>query len=532
MYDETQNEFTRHEPCPNCPSSDALARYSDGGAYCFACGYSERGSGQSTHTSRAPMIPLEGDFHRIPSRNLTEETCRKFNVRVNEGRIQFPYYDSSRQLVGYKHRGKEKDFRWQGKNPDNQLFGQQLWGKGKSIVITEGEFDALSVFQARKNWPVVSVPSGAQSAKKALAAQLNYLLNFEEIILMFDNDDAGISAAEECVSLFPPDRVFTAFIDGYKDASEAVSSKDYDAVTQAIWNKSTYTPKSIVDGRTLFDLVTTPLHGRDADYPYPALNTTTGGLRLGELVTITAGSGTGKSTLCGEIAVSLINQDQKVGYIALEESVKRTGLRLMTVAANKPLHLNNEIPNDSLRSAFDSTLGSGNVFLRDGFGSVDPDQLLNDIRFLVKAHEVQWIVLDHLSILLSGNESSDERKMIDIVMTKLRSFVEETGIGMILISHLRRNQGDKGHEDGAQVSLSQLRGSHSIAQLSDLVIALERDISKGDNRAQLRVLKNRFNGQTGPAGGLSYSTETGRMTEALDFDTDDKPATPTDYGDF
>lgn len=348
---------------------------------------------------------------------------------------------------------------------------------------------------------------------------------------MFDNDDAGISAAEECVSLFPPDRVFTAFIDGYKDASEAVSSKDYDAVTQAIWNKSTYTPKSIVDGRTLFDLVTTPLHGRDADYPFAPLNSTTGGLRLGELVTITAGSGTGKSTLCGEIAVALINQDQRVGYIALEESVKRTGLRLMTVAANKPLHLNNELPTDELREAFDKTLGSGNVFLRDGFGSVDPDSLLNDIRFLVKAHEVQWVVLDHLSILLSGNESNDERKMIDVVMTKLRSFVEETGIGMILISHLRRNQGDKGHEDGAQVSLSQLRGSHSIAQLSDLVIALERDISKGDNRAQLRVLKNRFNGQTGPAGGLSYSTETGRMTEALDFD-DDKPATPTDYGDF
>ena len=478
------------------------------------------------------MIPLEGDFHRIPSRNITEETCRKFNVRINNGRIQFPYYDSNRQLVGFKHRGKEKDFKWTGKNPDNQLFGQQLWGKGKSIVITEGEFDALSVFQARKNWPVVSIPSGAQSAKKALAAQLNYLLNFEEIILMFDNDEAGIAAAEECVSLFPPDRVFTAYVEGYKDASEALSAKDYEAINQSVWNKSTYTPKSIIDGRTLFDTVTTPLHGRDADYPFDALNGVSGGLRLGELVTITAGSGTGKSTLCGEIAVKLIQQGQKVGYIALEESVKRTGLRLMTVAANKPLHLNNEIPTDELRTAFDSTLGSGLVFLRDGFGSVDPDQLLNDIRFLVKAHEVKWIVLDHLSILLSGNESADERKMIDIVMTKLRSFVEETGIGMILISHLRRVQGDKGHEDGAQVSLGQLRGSHSIAQLSDLVLALERDISKGDNRSQLRVLKNRFNGQTGPAGGLSYSTETGRMLEALDFDNESPSSASTDYGDF
>ena len=94
---------------------------------------------------------------------------------------------------------------------------------------------------------------------------------------------------------------------------------------------------------------------------------------------------------------------------------------------------------------------------------------------LVKTNEVNWIILDHLSILLSGNESGDERKMIDVTMTKLRSFVEETGIGMILISHLRRAQGDQGHEDGAKVSLGQLRGSHAIAQLSDLVIALQRE---------------------------------------------------------
>ena len=201
----------------------------------------------------------------------------------------------------------------------------------------------------------------------------------------------------------------------------------------------------------------------------------------------------------------------------------------MTVAANKPLHLDNQIDAKDFSEAFAATLGSGRVFLRDGFGSVDPDALLNDIRYLVKTNNVQWVILDHLSILISGNESQDERKTLDIVMTKLRSFVEETGIGMILISHLRRNSGDKGHEDGARVSMSQLRGSQSIAQLSDLVIALERDISKGDMGSKLVVLKNRFNGQCGPAGDLTYSKDTGRLTTSL-FDpiTSTKPT----YDDF
>ena len=479
------------------------------------------------------MTQYSGDFAAIRSRNLTEDTCKKFNVRVDDGPvIRFPYYDSSGRIVGYKERDQSKNFSWKGKNEDNQLFGQNLWGSGKTIVITEGEMDALSVFQARPNWPVVSVPNGAKAAKKALQAQLNYLLGFNEIVLMFDGDDAGCAATEECIQLFPPDRVFIASLGSYKDASEALTARDGEAIRQAIWNKKTYTPKSIIDGSTLFDLVSTPLHGRDADYPFNDLNTTTGGLRLGELVTITAGSGTGKSTLCGEIATHLIGQDYKVGYIALEESVKRTALRLMTVKANKPLHLDNQINDDLFRQAFDESLGTGRIFLRDGFGSIDPDVILNDIRFLVKTHEVKWVILDHLSILLSGNESHDERKTIDVTMTKLRSFVEETGIGLVLISHLRRSGGDQGHEDGAKVSLGHLRGSHSIAQLSDLVIALQRNISAGDNASELVVLKNRFNGQTGPSGHLKFNTDTGRLQEHLDFTPSDKEPAPTGYGDF
>lgn len=474
-------------------------------------------------------IHYEGDFTAIRSRNITEETCRKFNVRVDGGPvIRFPYYNQARSLVAYKERDKDKNFRWVGHNADHRLFGQQLWGAGKTIVITEGELDALSVYQARPTWPVISVPNGAQGAKKALQAQLPWLLGFEEIVLMFDDDEAGVNAAESCVSLFPSDQVFIATPAGYKDASEALSARDSEAIRQAVWNKRSYSPKSIINGADLFELVTKPLKGKDADYPYLGLNNLTSGLRMGELVTLTAGSGIGKSTVCGEICQTLVDQGFSVGYIALEESIQRTALRLMTVKANKPLHLNNEIDETLLRSTFDSSLGTGRVFLRDGFGSIDPDVILNDIRFMVKSQGVSWVILDHLSILLSGNGTSDERRMIDITMTKLRSFVEETRIGMLLVSHLRRSQNDKGHEDGGKVSMSQLRGSNSIGQLSDIVISIQRNITSGENTSDLVVLKNRFNGQTGPAGVLTYNKETGRLTELIST-----PAhTKADYEDF
>ena len=137
---------------------------------------------------------------------------------------------------------------------------------------------------------------------------------------------------------------------------------------------------------------------------------------------------------------------------------------------------------------------------------------------MAKALQCKWIFLDHLSILVSGQEDNgDERKSIDILMTKLRSLVEETGIGLLLVSHLRRPAGDKGHEDGREVSLSHLRGSASIAHLSDSVIALERNQQSEDefesNTTTIRILKNRYTGDTGVSCYLHYNKETGRMVE-------------------
>ena len=519
VHIDDSSEFVCHQACPSCGSSDANSLYTDGHEHCFSCGYHTGPSGEqiTSHPSTNHRIRMDftGDIRPLKTRAITEETCRKFNVRYDPATktIRFPYYTQAGQLVAFKSRDTEKDFTWTGKNSDHTLFGQQLWGQGKSIVITEGEIDCLSVYQARPTWPVVSLPNGAQHAKKALQHQMKWLLGFDEIVLFFDSDDVGQAAAQDCATLFPHDKLYIARISPYKDANDAAVARDTDAIRQALWNKKQYSPKTVIDGRELFDLATRPLHGRDADWPFTGLDGVTGGLRRGELVTVTAGSGVGKSTFCGEVAQHLVDQGHSVGYIALEESLQRTALRLMSVKADKALHLNNELPEEELRVAFDASLGTGRVFLRDGFGSVDPDAILSDCRFMALAKEVGWIILDHLSILMSGNESHDERKLIDITMTRLRSFVEETGVGMILISHLKRPQGDKGHEDGQQVSLGHLRGSHSIVQLSDIVVALERNLSSGEDHSNIRVLKNRFNGKTGPAGTLRFDTETGRMEE-------------------
>ena len=181
---------------------------------------------------------------------------------------------------------------------------------------------------------------------------------------------------------------------------------------------------------------------------------------------------------------------------------------------NVPLHLNEDgIDKISLKTAFDNLTSSRSLFLYNHFGSLDPDILLEQIRYLATVDGVQVVILDHISIVMSGLELDNERRAIDVTMTKLRSLCESTNIALIVVSHLRRPQG-QGHEEGRDISVSDLRGSHSLVQLSDVVLGASRN-QVGDEserqRLQLKVLKSRHTGMTGEVDKLLYDQKTGRL---------------------
>jgi len=201
----------------------------------------------------------------------------------------------------------------------------------------------------------------------------------------------------------------------------------------------------------------------------------------------------------------------------LEENARKTELSLMSLAANKPLHIpTTESTEEERWDAFSKTLGTQRLFLFDHFGSTSVDNIIARVRYMAKALDCKFIFLDHVSIVVSAQGNGDERKALDEIMTRLRMLVQETNISLFVVSHLKRPD-SKGHEEGAATSLSQLRGSGSIAQLSDMVIGLERNGQADDpmerNTTHVRVLKNRFAGITGRSGGLLYNSVSGRMTE-------------------
>lgn len=522
----TESSFIQHEPCPECGSSDNLARYTDGHGFCFGCNYYEKGEGDGDTSNRPPLQRftgfVSGEYQPLIKRCIEEKTCRKFGYVVgvfNGSPVQIaPYHDKNGVIQAQHLRFPNKDFIWVGDSKQVGLFGQQLWrDTGKMVVVTEGEVDAMSISQIQDNrWPVVSIRSGAAGAKKDIAKASDWLEGFEKVVFAFDMDDPGRKAMAECALLLSPGKAHV-WNCPLKDANEMLQAGRVKELMDAIWGAKVFRPDGIVSAEDTWDILVAEEPNSTIAYPWKGLEAKTRGMRLGEIVTWCAGSGIGKSQACREVSVHLINQGEKVGYIALEESVKRSVRGLCGIMLNAPIHLPSvraEISVDNLKAAWDRL--AGKAYFYDHWGSIDGDNLFNRIRYLARACGCRWVVLDHLSIVVSGDAEGDERRNIDNLMTNLRSMVEELNIGLHLVSHLKDpGNGHKALEEGGKISLNMLRGSRSIGQLSDIVIGMERNQQDEErsNITTLRVLKNRFTGDTGLSGELSYNPQTGRLHE-------------------
>ena len=525
----------QHIACPDCGSHDARCKYSDGHYFCFSCQTHTKGDqGESQHMAKGrgktkEVIPQDSLLlEPLKARGITQETCQKYSYyksTVDGQPVQVAcYFDKDGKVLGQKIRWKNKDFRAYGIIED-AFYGQHLFpGGGKKLVITEGEVDCLTVSQVQQNkYPVVSLPKGSGSAKKTFKAQLEWLESFDEVVAMFDMDDPGRTAVKSVQGILSPGKLKIAVLP-LKDPNECLLAGKAEEIVRAIWNAQTYKPDNILNGADLWERLE-HIEEKNHGVPLPwdiALNNMTKGLRPAEITLVTAGSGIGKTTMVRAIAHYLgVTEKIKVGMLMLEEPPERTAQGLMSITAGKPLHLEwTNVPKEELKKIFDETLSPGNFVIYDHFGSIEGDNLIQQMRYMAVSEGCKFLVLDHVSIAISGLEGDNERRIIDNLMTKLAALTQETGCGIIVISHLRKTDGKgKSHEEGGKITLDDLRGSGALKQLSFTVIALERNQQEEDPRlknvVRVRLLKCRFTGETGLAGYLYYNKETDRL-EAVD----------------
>tara|TARA_R110001592_G_scaffold30380_1_gene108901 strand:- start:4869 stop:6506 length:1638 start_codon:yes stop_codon:yes gene_type:complete len=538
---ETNNNgfIKYHLPCPLCSSSDAVSMNKDGSAYCFSCQEhikeynmetQEIQSTKSTNEYEVKDYLKQSNYAEIVDRNIKEPTCKRYGVTVKMDSVgtitnhYYPYHDKQGAKIATKTRyTKLKEFSLQGNTKVSGLFGEHLFSKNKYIIITEGELDCLSAYQMfktdRYETPVVSIKNGITSAVKDIKGSLDWLEKFDNVIINFDNDEQGRVGALKVAELFSPGKCKILHLpEGYKDASDCLQKNKIQIYTKAFWDAKLYAPDGIINANILFDAITKPNLKSFVQYPFEGMNKITYGIRPSELITFTAGSGLGKTQVMREVVHHMIKStEDNIGLLMLEETPVITSKGLMSIEANQRLHLPDvHVSKEEMKTYFDATVGTGRVFMFDHFGSNSIDNIVSRVRYLAKGLDCKYIIIDHVSIIVSDQSHGDERRALDEIMTRLRTLVQETGVAMIVVSHLRRPDG-KGHEEGAATSLSQLRGSASIGQLSDMVIGLERDAQNDDpdirNTTRVRVLKNRFAGLTGPCCDLRYDADTGRLKE-------------------
>lgn len=556
---------TERYACPDCFSSDGLALNTNGSGYCHACPGEEaykkaeyiaekcHGQAPAVKVNTRPKYNVEKvlqckDYRPFVDRGIKTDTAKFFNVPTTiDGLVVFHYGKHAAKI-----RFPGKDFTTTEGFKDAGLFGQDKFPKGrKTLLVCEGEFDAMAAFQMQgSKWPTVSIKTGTGGALKDCKAEFEWMDSFEKIIFCFDADEPGLKAAAQCAKLFGAKANVMKHVNGYKDACDYLAAQDGQAFANAFWQAEQFVPDGIVPGSHLKERVMGDIQMPFCSYPWDCLNLMCYGLRHGEIVTITSGTGMGKSTLVKQIIEEIFHTTtEKIGVLSLEESVEVAALGMMSLSAGKLLHLPtkdqmktilkdpsriiekpglaDEITEEEKAKAFDAMLANDRFMFLDHKGHLSMESVMAQIRYLAKSQDCQVILLDHISILVGlASNKANEREAIDETMHNLRAIVEETGVMLLVISHLSKPGNQRAlHEEGGRVRLSDMRGSAAIAQLSNIAIGLEgnRQADNEDERniTILRVLKNRFSGETGKSGCLRYDTQSGRLVEVKDIDMEE-----------
>jgi twinkle protein len=535
--------------CPACAeegrdrSGDNLTVYDDGGSHCFACGYNTQAWEKQEEMVEKPKKSVTTDITGLPvastgKRGIHHSIYEMYGVRTSHNeetgaveKIYYPHYNGAGEIVGYKERNltKPKKEAFLTAGDRSRMFGRNTPGAsaGHRLLVTEGEEDALAAKHmltigiVPQDIVVVSLPNGA-SLDKATTSQLDYFKGFKTVHLCLDNDGAGKSATEEIAAWLSQStmvKVVDLPVKFGKDASDFLQGGHTMEFLKAIKYAKQYMPLGIVNGDELKldDLLTAEEEG----YPIPfrGLNSAIHGLRKGEIVTICADSGVGKTTFSREIAKSLIEQELGVATIALEDQLKVTAKSLIALDMNIPL---NEFrfkppPKSECQPSFDKLIAGGNSYFYKHDGNLDNASLLTTLSAYARSRTVDFIILDHIGVALAGTENSrmGEAKAIDILMNKLASLVTETGVGIIIVAHLKRQTDGVVHEEGREIKLTDLRGSAALEQYAFAVVGLERQQQAEDeednNKVRVRLLKNRVFGRTGVVDKLLYVPTTGRL---------------------
>ena len=518
--------------------------------------------GESMKTVYRNNVPYQepetlADVNKYPvvavaHRGLTLEAAKIFGVRSSlseqDGKTvtasYFPYYNKTGDLIAYKKRDwtvpKEdtaRHFSVVGNLKINCLmFHQQDLSKNcaKKIYVTEGEEDCIALhmsilesvkgtaYEGKRMPAVVSIPMGTSNAVESFAHNEEFIKSFPDIVLAFDVDSCtpaekkkNIMKGKECTEAVAgyllSDNIYTIeYPNSYKDSRDCyVNGLAKELGKIASFSLQKYSPESVCSGNDVdIEDLMKPLKEGFKISRFTKLMEKLHGFREHELTTYAAFSGVGKSTLSREIAWELIRNNQKVGLIFLEEPMIKTQQSLIALELGVKLSVFRENPEavatrEQVQLAKERVLSNGNVFFLNHFGSLKVEKLMQQIKYLHFICGCTQIFIDHISMVVAGSESNNERKDIDMLYEELASFMTNNPVGIHAVMHLKRvedtdpnaklKEGEEPKPYWRIVKKEMLRGSSGAEQMSSQIVVLENEVLPDGRRGRVRskVEKNR-----------------------------------------
>ncbi len=455
-------------------------------------------------------------------RKINLNTLQKFDIGqvnyYNAGKtipsIYFPYYDENSEQVFGKYRpihyekGDKKSWRVSGAKPI--LFGMNNINKNDTLVICEGEIDALSIYESGYT-NVVSIPSGT-SDLSWIENCFDWLEEIPLIILVADNDDAGRKFIENTIIRYGSDKIAVSTVPSkYNDINDLLLAEDKDAVLKCIktyrlaGNESVLIISDIQVNRELVSIPT----------GFHALSHMLEGFRMNELTILTGENNSGKSTFLGQIMLNVIEGGYKVGVFSAELSPNQYKSWILNQCCDKQdltmfrnkYGKNKYVPNNTVIPKVDKWLNN-NAFLYDSTkSSVETQSVLKSFSYLYRRLGVQFFIIDNFLTLGKSSYGANELKQETEAIVDMVKFVNKYPVHIVLVAH--PNKADV-------VSKKSIAGSGNITNLADNVLIVHRNNNK-DRQCDmiLEIAKNREAGELGIMR-LNFNTENRRFKELPD----------------
>ena len=455
--------------------------------------------------------PVNATYAFHAHRGISDKTYEFYNVYTQfvDGKptkVGFIYPNNAVKFRSYE----KKEFHSEGPMTDAGCFGTDKFDAGsrETVTITEGEYDAMAVFEITRGGTAAISIRSSTTAKKSCTISYEYINSFRKIILAFDSDENGQKAAREVASLFDFNKVYHVRLNRHKDANAYLEAGEADDFQKAWEAAKRYAPDNIMSTYDEFakSLVQTD-EGVLATYPSVELQDRLYGLHRGEVIVFKGPEGIGKTEIFRWLEYHILKTTKsKIGILHLEEDNGTTVKALAGYQLKVPAVLpDSGVSNTEVIAAIKKLTGGSEerVHIHSSFDVEDESAILDNIRFLVSAAGCDFIFLDHISWLATGQDDDDERKKLDRLSQRFKLLAKELRFCMVMISHVN----DEG----------KTRGSRNITKVANTVIHLTRDMLSGSedirNTVSFMIEKARLGGKTGPAGTAFFDPDTGILRE-------------------